>query len=82
MLWHKEAHQLFSLMNVEHSGFGNFGAKGIAFLRCGEYGKGLSEEVTKYFTPEELNGRYHLTYTTVEGFKKIFPKVELEIVNK
>jgi hypothetical protein len=79
----REAHKLFSMIKVEHLGFGDFGARGFDFVRVGEYDPGFFKEpeVRARFTDEDLGGRYHACFRPLEEFKKEFPQVHIQIVN-
>ena len=80
----REAHRLFSLIKVEHLGFGDFGAQGFDFVRVGEYDPGFIKEpeIRAKFTDEDLNGRYHACFRPIEDFQKEFPQVPIQIVNE
>ena len=80
----KEAHRLFSMINVEHLGFGDFGSRGFDFIRVGEYNPGFIKEpeIRAKFTDDDLNGRYHACFRPLEEFQKEFPQVPIKIVNE
>ena len=80
----REAHRLFSMIKVEHLGFGDFGARGFDFVRVGEYDPSFIKdpEIRAKFTVEDLNGRYHACFKPLEEFQKEFPQVPIQIVNE
>ena len=80
----REAHRLFHMIEVEHLGFGDFGSRGFDFVRVGEYDPGFFKEpeVRARFTDEDLKGRYHACFRSLDEFKREFPQVPIKIANE